>query len=57
MDSQQQYIAQVKEEYDELGIWVPVNEEPEPAEGVSAAVPKIEPTDQVSLSMTSLLTR
>ncbi|KAI4666346.1 uncharacterized protein J4E79_002384 [Alternaria viburni] len=48
MDPQQQYIAQVKEEYDELGIWVPVNEEQEPAEGVAAAVPKVEPTDQTT---------
>ncbi|KAI4694982.1 uncharacterized protein J4E84_001606 [Alternaria hordeiaustralica] len=52
MDPQQQYIAQVKEEYDELGIWVPVNEEPEPAEGVSAAVLKVEPTDQSQTTTT-----
>ncbi|KAI4632071.1 uncharacterized protein J4E87_001542 [Alternaria ethzedia] len=48
MDPQQQYIAQVKEEYDELGIWVPVNEEQEPAESVATAVPKTEPTDQTT---------
>ena len=56
MDSQQQYIAQVKEEYDELGIWVPVNEEQEPTESVAAVVPKTEPTDQVRSSMISLFT-
>ncbi|KAI4625981.1 hypothetical protein J4E80_003115 [Alternaria sp. BMP 0032] len=48
MDPQQQYIAQVKEEYDELGIWVPVNEDQEPAQSVATAVPKIEPTDQTT---------
>ncbi|KAI4675104.1 uncharacterized protein J4E88_008008 [Alternaria novae-zelandiae] len=48
MDPQQQYIAQVKEEYDELGIWVPVNEEQVPVESVATPVPKIEPTDQTT---------
>ena len=48
MDRYQQYATRVKSEDDELGIWVPVIQEP--AEIVPAVVPKPEPTDKVSAS-------
>ncbi|KAI4646276.1 uncharacterized protein J4E78_009197 [Alternaria triticimaculans] len=48
MDRYQQYATRVKSEDDELGIWVPVNQEP--AEIVPAVVPKLEPTDKELLA-------
>ena len=46
MDRHQYDGAKVKAEDDELGIWVPVNQEP--AESVPAVVPKDDPINRVS---------
>ncbi|KAI4712232.1 hypothetical protein J4E89_002498 [Alternaria sp. Ai002NY15] len=45
MNPPQQYSVKVKEEYDELGIWVPVKQEQDSAESVPGAFVKDEPTD------------
>jgi len=49
MNPHQQYSVKVKEESDELGIWVPVKQEHESAESVPGAFVKDEPTDHVRL--------
>ncbi|KAI4926178.1 hypothetical protein J4E85_006470 [Alternaria conjuncta] len=48
MDRHQQYGTRIKSEDDELGIWVPMKQEP--AESVPAVVPKLEPTDKEMLA-------
>ncbi|KAI4644934.1 hypothetical protein J4E93_005732 [Alternaria ventricosa] len=48
MHPHQQYRVQVKEEYDELGIWVPVKQERESAERLPGAFMKEEPTNHTT---------
>ncbi|KAI4933454.1 uncharacterized protein J4E92_003121 [Alternaria infectoria] len=45
MDPHQQHGVRIKEEHDELGIWVPVKQECFSEERLPAVVPKVEPID------------
>ncbi|KAI4926179.1 hypothetical protein J4E85_006471 [Alternaria conjuncta] len=45
MDPHQQHGVRIKEEHDELGIWVPVKQERCSEERLPAVVPKVEPID------------
>ena len=49
MNAHQHSRVKVKEEYDEVGIWVPMTREQESVQSVPGAFVKDEPTDHVSL--------